>query len=69
LGSIGSGALLIAADESATEEVIAQLTKAKVPASVMGRTTAPSQGVKLMRRDETQKELPRFDADELTRVV
>jgi hydrogenase maturation factor len=68
LGALASGALLIAAAEPDTAGLLESLKQAKVSANVIGRVTERRQGVKLLRGTETV-DLPRFDADEITRVL
>jgi hydrogenase maturation factor len=68
LGVIASGALLVAAEEKETPEVLASLSQAGIESTVIGRVVEQGQGVKL-RRGEQTIDLPRFEADELTRVL
>ncbi len=68
LGAIASGALLIATEEKKTSLVLDRLSDAGVDANVIGRVVAPETGVRLLRGEQTVR-LPRFDADELTRVL
>jgi hydrogenase maturation factor len=68
LGAIASGALLIATAEKGTPAVLESLSQAGIEANVIGRVVDRENGVKLMRGEETF-DLPRFDADELTRVL
>ena len=67
LGALGSGALLIACAEDGASALLDGLAKAEVPAQVIGRFTRPEQGVTLVR-GSVRRELPEFEADELTRL-
>ncbi len=68
LGAIASGALLIAVAESDTTQVLDSLSEAGIDAQVIGRVVEKKQGVELMR-GERRVELPRFEADEITKVL
>lgn len=68
LGAISSGALLIATQEEKTSGVLENLSQAGIEANVIGRVTDPQTGVSMFRGEQTI-ELPRFDADELTRLL
>jgi hydrogenase maturation factor len=68
LGAIASGALLIATEEKKTSSVLDYLTEAGIEANVIGRVVNRETGVNLMRGEQTIP-LPRFDADELSRVL
>ena len=68
LGAIASGALLLATDEKKTSAILESLKDAGVEANVIGRVTEQEKGIKLLRGDRPVN-LPRFDADELTRVL
>ncbi len=68
LGTLASGALLIAVAEPDTAGVLSSLKEAGVTANVIGRVTERRQGVKLLRGRESV-DLPRFDADEITKVL
>ena len=67
LGAIGSGALLIACAEEDTGELLARLEGTGGPGFVIGRFIRRSAG-KLLVRGSLTRPLPRFDADELTRL-
>lgn len=67
LGAIGSGALLIACAEPGTGELLSRLAAARAPGYVIGRFTAASRGLRLLR-GSVDRELPRFEVDELTRL-
>ncbi len=68
LGAIASGALLLTTEEKKTPAVLQSLKDAGVEANVIGRVTEREKGIKLLRGDRPVN-LPRFDADELTRVL
>jgi hydrogenase maturation factor len=68
LGAIASGAMLIACAESDTSRILDSLSEAGITGQVIGRIVEKKQGVKLMR-GEQRVDLPRFDADEITRVL
>lgn len=68
LGAIASGALLIATEEKATSLVLDRLADSGIEANVIGRVVNPETGVNLLRGEQTVP-LPRFDADELSRVL
>ncbi len=67
LGAIGSGALLIACAESGTDELLSRFERAGVPGFVIGRFTDASRGLRLIR-GSGDRELPRFEVDELARL-
>jgi hydrogenase maturation factor len=68
LGAIASGALLLATEEKKTPAVLQSLKDAGVEANIIGRVAEQDKGIKLLRGDRPVN-LPRFDADELTRVL
>ena len=67
LGAIGSGALLIACDEPGTAELLERLQQAGTPGFVIGRFVRRSSGIQLAR-GSVRRDLPVFEADELTRL-
>ncbi len=67
LGAIGSGALLVACAESGTRELLDRLGEAGVAAGVIGRFVRESAGLRLLR-GAVRRDLPVFEADELTRL-
>ena len=67
LGAIGSGALLIACSESGTGDLLRRLGDADIAGRVVGRFVPSTQGV-LLDRGSSRRELPRFEADEITRL-
>jgi thiamin-phosphate kinase len=68
LGAIGSGALVLTAPEAETERIQGAMTKAGTETYVIGRVVERSQGVKLVRGQESV-EIPRFTTDEVARVL
>ena len=68
LGAIASGALLIATEEEKTSSVLERLTEAEIAANVIGRVVNKETGVNLLRGEQTVP-LPRFEADELSRLL
>jgi thiamin-phosphate kinase len=68
LGAIASGALLMAVAEPDTTEVLDSFSEAGIEAQVIGRVVEARQGVELMRGGH-RVELPRFEADEITRIL
>ena len=67
LGAIGSGALLIACAESGAAPLLQRLRGAKISGCVIGRFVQSSEGVRLLG-GSAPRELPRFEADEITRL-
>lgn len=69
LGLIGSGALLIAASESDERPIARALADEGITAERIGTVVEESEGVTLREPDGSVVPLPRFDADEITRVL
>ncbi|MEW6355094.1 MAG: AIR synthase family protein [Planctomycetota bacterium] len=67
LGVIASGALLIAVAPADTENVLQALASEGIKASVIGRLTEKSDGLK-MESKGTVRDLPAFPADEIARL-
>ncbi|MCK6625456.1 MAG: AIR synthase family protein [Anaerolineae bacterium] len=67
LGVIASGSLLIAADPSATPQIVADLERAGINASVIGRVQPVEQGCWLVEPNGRHP-LPTFARDEITRL-
>ena len=67
LGAIGSGALLIACSENRTGDLLRRLKEAGIAGGVIGRFLPPTQGI-LLDRGSSRQDLPRFEADEITRL-
>lgn len=68
LGAIASGALLVTCPEETTARLLESLSTSGIQGQVIGRVIEPSRGVKLLR-GQHQVDLPRFQTDELTRVL
>jgi len=67
LGSIASGALIVAIAREATGDLLARYQAAGIRATIVGELTPPGEGM-IMVRGGIQEPLPRFDADEITRL-
>jgi hydrogenase maturation factor len=67
LGTLASGALLLALAPGDVEAVLAAVAGAGIPAAVIGDVLPREAGVSLVR-DGAPGPLPRFDQDELTRL-
>ena len=68
LGLIASGCLLVATDEEEAEKLLAAAAQANIPAAIIATARPASEGLSITRADTTQP-LPRYDQDELTRVL
>lgn len=68
LGAIGSGALLMACAEPETGELLDRLQEAGTPGHVIGRFLRRTSGMQIAR-GSVRRDLPEFDADELTRLA
>lgn len=67
LGLIASGALLVAAPPDTSARIQTLYARAGVPCSVIGYVTPPEEGIRIKNGGIT-RDLPRFDADEITRL-
>jgi hydrogenase maturation factor len=67
-GMLSSGALLIAVDSSQRAMVFETASNAGIPITHIGRMLEPGQGV-IEINDSVRSALPRYDRDELTRVL
>ena len=67
LGAIGSGALLVACSEAGADGLLRRLEDAGIAGRVAGRFVPPAQGI-VLDRGSSRRELPRFAADEITRL-
>ena len=67
LGTIASGALLVALDPADAGIVLHGLARAGIDAAFIGRVVAPAAGVTLVRAGRPGP-LPRFPQDEITRL-
>jgi hydrogenase maturation factor len=68
LGFIASGSLLIMVEPSDSGKIKRSLEEAGVPAAIIGRITGKEEGVK-SRSEGRTKDLPRFDRDEITKIL
>jgi hydrogenase expression/formation protein HypE len=68
LGLLSSGALLIAAKPGTGEKLRETLAAASVPVARIGSLTDLAHGIQLVLGDQTML-LPRYDSDEITRVL
>ncbi len=68
LGVIASGALLIVVDPEDREAVLSKLVQNDIECSVIGKLTDKEDGLKIIVDGET-RELPFFEADEITKVI
>ena len=67
MGTIASGALIIASDPTQSPAILSRLSSEGISASVIGTAREPQFGVKL-RRDGTIVDLPTFNRDEVGKV-
>jgi len=67
LGTIASGALLIAVPHEQTAALLSVYQKANVPCALIGHVTAVDAGLKL-QSEAGLIDLPRFDQDEITKL-
>ncbi len=67
-GLIASGALLIAATRGSVDGVIGRVRSGGIPATVIGRLTASGSGL-VVRDGIRTRPLPRFDRDEIARLL
>ena len=67
LGVIASGALLIAADPQASQQIVNTLINNDINATVIGRTHPPEFGQRLVDKNG-ERSLPTFDRDEITKL-
>lgn len=68
LGLLSSGALLIAAQPGSEEQLRKATEASGIPIARIGHLTEPEHGFQLTTGDDKMP-LPRYDADELTRVL
>lgn len=68
LGAIGSGALVLTAAEADTEKLLESFRGPGIRAHVIGRVVERSEGVQMLRGNE-RVALPRFETDEVSRVL
>ena len=67
LGVISSGALLIAADPTRSDEIVSAVTERNIPCEVIGRLLPPESGC-WIEADNQRCPLPIFETDEITKV-
>jgi hydrogenase maturation factor len=67
LGVIASGSLLIAAQPDYTPQIVAELSRAGIQATVIGRASSPALG-RLLVGAAGSRPLPTFVRDEITRL-
>jgi hydrogenase expression/formation protein HypE len=67
LGAIASGALIVAVEPEAVPGLLADYMAAGIPSAVIGELVPASEGINVVRGGQWQP-LPRYDADEITRV-
>jgi len=68
LGLIASGCLLVAVPKEESDQLVAAAAKADIPAAIIATAVPPSEGLTLTTAGHTHP-LPRYDQDELTRVL
>jgi hydrogenase maturation factor len=68
IGFIASGSLLIMVEPEDSVKVIRSLEQAGVPVANIGKITHKEQGIKI-RSEGRIKDLPRFDRDEITKIL
>ncbi len=68
LGLIASGCLLVAVPEEESDKLVAAAAKADIPAAIIAATLPSSAGLTLTTAGQTHP-LPRYDQDELTKVL
>lgn len=68
LGMLGSGSLLLAVDQASRADVLATASEAGVPIAHVGRLTSYDGGMVIIRESGIEP-LPRYDRDEITRVL
>ncbi|MDQ4100478.1 MAG: AIR synthase-related protein [Chloroflexota bacterium] len=70
LGLLASGSLLVAIDPHHVDEAVAAARQEGIPIAQVGRILPPEDGLVLVpTRGARPQPLPRFDADEVTRVL
>lgn len=68
LGLIASGSMLIGCAPDDASGIVEALQEAQIPAAVIGHATAQDEGVWLVS-DGQEQTLPRYDQDELTKIL
>ncbi|MHB9034126.1 MAG: AIR synthase family protein [Anaerolineae bacterium] len=68
LGAIASGGLIVAVDQAAAAGLLARYQAAGIPCAQIGKLVASSEGLWMERVHRGRAPLPRYDADEITRI-
>ena len=68
LGLIGSGSLLIAADQTSAAAIVGRLTSQGIAAVTIGQIVPADQGCRIRTTDGSLRPLPTFTRDEITRL-
>jgi hydrogenase maturation factor len=68
LGLIGSGSLLIAADQQSAAAIVERIRRESIAAEIVGCVVPQSDGCTLRGRDGRLRSLPVFARDEITRL-
>jgi hydrogenase maturation factor len=68
LGVISSGALLIAAAPTKTNEILLALSEQHIPCEIIGKLLSPDSGLWL-ETNEQRRPLPIFETDEITKIL
>jgi hydrogenase maturation factor len=69
LGLISSGALLVTADPESSDSIRDAADRAGIPIARIGHLASFADGITMIASDGSQTNLPRFDADEITKVL
>ena len=68
LGLLASGAVVTATSPEETEKLLPAMKKAHIPCSIIGKAVPRNRGIKI-EQDRKSESLPRYDSDELTRIL
>ena len=68
LGAIASGALLVMVEPTQADALSEAYTRAGIPCTHIGDLVPPDEGIYMLRAGE-RRPLPRYDADEITKVL
>lgn len=68
LGLLASGALVAATTPEETPKLLTAMKKARIPCSIIGKALPKEQGIKI-EEEGRHRPLPRYDSDELTRIL
>lgn len=69
LGTIASGALLVALPAAEVPGLLAAYREAGIPCAEIGEAVPPAEGIRLIEADGTALPLARFDQDEIARLL